>query len=184
MVEKFLLRELPHYDSLREKATRYPDLNADAVEATLVLLRVARASGAARTDVLEGMSAHLGRHGIFLVLILLSRRDAQSGMSPSDLAHSLDTSRANITGLLDSLEKDGFVRRRQHPEDRRALTIHLTPSGGEFLEAMLPDHYRRIAGLMAHLESAERRQLVELLGKVARGAPALRDESWQADTIQ
>lgn len=175
MAEKFLLRELPHYESLREKARRYPDLDADAVTATLTLLRVAG-------DVLEGMGAHLARHGVsqgrFLVLILLSRACAEKGMSPSEIASGLDVSRANITGLLDGLEKDGYVERRQDLEDRRALTIVLTRAGSEFLEAMLPDHYRRIAGLMAHLAPAERHQLVELLGKVARGNGALRDENW------
>ncbi len=175
MAEKFLLRELPHYDSLQERAVRYPDLDVGAVEATLSLLRVAG-------DVLEGMGAHLARQGIsqgrFLVLILLSRRCAEAGMSPSDLAQCLDVSRANITGLLDGLEKDGFVRRRQHPEDRRALTIHLTVAGHDFLEAMLPEHYRRIAGLMVHLAPDERRELTQLLGKVARGVGALRDQEW------
>lgn len=178
MSEKFLLRDLPHYDSLREKAQRFPDLDVDAVEATLALLRVA-------ADVLDGMGAHLSRCGIsqgrFLVLVLLNRPCAQKGVSPSDLAHSLDVSRANITGLLDGLERDGWVERRQHPEDRRALTIHLTPAGRQFLEGMLPDHYRRIAGLMAHLTPSERRQLIELLGKVARGTGALRDENWIAE---
>jgi hypothetical protein len=40
---------------------------------------------------------------------------------------------------------------------------------------MLPDHYRRIAGLMAPLSEAERTTLCELLRKVASGIPALRD---------
>jgi hypothetical protein len=40
---------------------------------------------------------------------------------------------------------------------------------------MLPDHYRRVAALMAPLSQAERATLQQLLKKVSSGIPALRD---------
>src|SRR5262249_2114649 len=33
-----------------------------------------------------------------------------------------------ITGMLDRLEKDGFVRRERDPEDGRRVIVRLTPS--------------------------------------------------------
>ena len=80
-----------------------------------------------------------------------------------------------MTGLLDTLEKDGFISRTDHPEDRRMYSVHLTARGREFIQGMLPDHYRRIAALMAPLSQAERDTLRELLAKVSSGIPALRD---------
>ena len=173
-----MLRDLPCYETLQEKARRYPQLEADAVEATLVLMRVT-------SDVLDGLGAHLARcgtgQGRFLVLILLDRPCVEGAMSPSELAHALDVTRANVTGLVDGLEKEGLVERQRDETDRRAQQVHLTAAGREFLHAMLPEHYERIAGLMAHLSPAERRQLTGLLVKVARGLGALRDEEWKAE---
>jgi len=175
MAEFFLLRDLPRYEMLQEKARRYPDLDAGAVEATLVLLRVA-------SDVLEGFGAHFARNGTsqgrYLALMMLDRPCIEDGMSPSELAEKLGVTRATVTGLLDGLERDGLISREMHPEDRRAFRIQLTEKGREFLSEMLPDHYRRIAGLMAHLNDEERRQLIALLAKVAQGQDALRDANW------
>ena len=170
-----LLRDLPRYEMLQEKAKRYPELDASAVDATLVLLRVA-------SDVFEGMGAHLGRHdvsqGRFMVLVLLDRCSHGEGILPSEIAEQLGVTRATVTGLLDGLEKETLISRTMHPDDRRAFCIELTPKGREFLAAMLPEHYRRIAGLMAHLSQNEQRQLVKLLSKVSRGQNALHDENW------
>ncbi len=171
-----LLRDLPRYEMLQEKAKRYPELDASAVDATLVLLRVA-------SDVFEGMGAHLARHDIsqgrFMVLVLLDRYSHGEGILPSEIAEQLGVTRATVTGLLDGLEKCHLISRQMHPEDRRAFCIELTPKGRKFLAEMLPEHYRRIAGLMAHLSEAEQRQLVKLLSKVAHGQNALHDENWQ-----
>ena len=170
--ESFLPRKLPRFECLEHRARRYPDLDAGAVEATLMLMRVS-------SDVLEAYAAHLHRNGTsqgrFSILIVLDHH-ADCALLPSDLACKMGITRATITGLLDGLEKDGFVERRQHPEDRRALTVHLTGAGRSFLEAMLPDHYRRIAALMSELDAGERRQLIELLHKVAAKIDAIRLE--------
>ena len=178
--ELLLLRELPRYEMLQQKAQRYPELEAGAVEATLVLLRVA-------SDVFEGMGAHLARHGVsqgrFLVLMLLDRPCVEDAMLPSEIAEKLGVTRATVTGLLDGLEKDGLISRQNHPEDGRAFRIELTLGGRAFLAQLLPDHYRRIAGLMTHLDKAERRRLVELLCKVSRGSNALSDSDWTPDSL-
>jgi DNA-binding MarR family transcriptional regulator len=171
MSETLLIRDLPRYECLELRSRRYPDLDAGAMEATLVMLRVA-------SDVLEAFAAHLARHGTsqgrFAVLMMLDRYE-ETDLLPSELAEKIGVTRATMTGLLDGLEKEGFVQRRQHPDDRRALTVHLTESGQKFLENMLPEHYRRIAGLMSGLDSAERRQLVHLLKKVSANTGSIRD---------
>ena len=175
MSDRFLLTQLPRYECLEERSLRYPDLDAGSVHATITLMHVAQ-------EVFDGFNAQFDRHNIsqgrFLVLMILDRH-FQRPLAPSEIAEMIGVARATITGLLDGLEKDGMVARQPHPEDRRALTIQLTAKGREFLDGMLPAHYRRIAGLMANLEPEERRQLVVLLGKVAAGICALKDPDWE-----
>jgi DNA-binding MarR family transcriptional regulator len=94
-------------------------------------------------------------------------------MCCSDIADSVGVSRATMTGLLDGLERDELIRRVDHREDRRRITITLTANGRRLLDQILPDHFRRVAGLMSNLSANDRKKLLELLGKVRAGIAAL-----------
>lgn len=165
----------PRYERLQRLSQRFPQMDASALETCISLLKLSH-------DLTGAYDAHLGRQGLsmgrFMVLIrLLTDEEAEgrSGLTPADLAEHSSVSRATMTGLLDTLEKDGLISRQDHPEDRRMYTVHLTPKARRLLEGMLPDHFRRISELMAPLTGGERATLRELLAKVSAGIPALRD---------
>src|SRR5512142_2464870 len=61
-------------------------------------------------------------------LVLGILRD-RGQMSPSELGDRLIVTRATVTGLLDSLERRGFVRRTPNPADRRGLLVEITEDG-------------------------------------------------------
>ncbi|HTD69632.1 MAG TPA: MarR family transcriptional regulator [Gemmatimonadales bacterium] len=63
------------------------------------------------------------------VLHLLA--DANEPLPLSDLAARQHCVRSNITQLMDRLEKDGLVRRRPDPDDRRSVLAELTPAGAQ-----------------------------------------------------
>jgi len=60
------------------------------------------------------------------VLFLLMEQD---GRMMSELGQSIGVDNSAMTGLIDRLEKGGFVRRETKQEDRRALLIRITPEG-------------------------------------------------------
>ena len=60
------------------------------------------------------------------ILFLLKRKD---GQSMTELSQLLSTDNSTITGLIDRLEKSGFVSRKVSPTDRRVFHIYLTPHG-------------------------------------------------------
>ncbi len=62
------------------------------------------------------------------ILFLLRQED---GRTMTELSQILGADNSSMTGLIDRLEKSGFVQRRASPEDRRALRIHITPEGIE-----------------------------------------------------
>ncbi|NMO21833.1 MarR family transcriptional regulator [Pyxidicoccus fallax] len=169
------LPPVPRYDRLQALAKRFPQLDLSAIDTCISMLHLGHSLTGA-------YDAHLSRHGLsmgrFVVLVrLFSMEEVDTGRSltPAELAESASVSRATMTGLLDTLEKDGLISRQDHPEDRRMYTVRLTPKARQLLEGMLPDHYRRLSALMAPLSEAERSTLRELLAKVASGIPALRD---------
>jgi DNA-binding MarR family transcriptional regulator len=172
MAGMFYLRDLPKYEAIRQRAARYPELEPRALEAFLVLLRVA-------SDVLDGLEAFLARQGTsqgkFTILMLLNR-DPDVGISPSDLADRSGVTRATITGLLDGLSREKLVVREDDTGDRRKAVVRLTRRGRTHIEGMLPEYYRQIADLMGELSDAEKVELISLLGKVNTRLPKL----WEA----
>jgi DNA-binding MarR family transcriptional regulator len=165
----FLLRDLPKYEAIRQRAARYPDLDARALEVFLVLLRVG-------SDVLDALEAYLAKKGTsqgkFTILMLLNR-DPDVGMSPSDLADKSGVTRATITGLLDGLSREKLVVREDDVGDRRKAVVRLTTRGRKMLDEMLPGYFRQVADLMGGLSDAERVTLIDLLSKVNSNLGAL-----------
>ena len=53
----------------------------------------------------------------------------QDGQMPSRLAEAVGRPATSFTPILDEIEHKGFIERRQHTSDRRAIKIHLTAQG-------------------------------------------------------
>ena len=65
------------------------------------------------------------------ILFLIKQK---SGQSMSELSQILSVDNSTLTGLVDRLERAGFVRRNSDPDDRRALNIDITEAGIRELE--------------------------------------------------
>ena len=50
----------------------------------------------------------------------------KDGKTQSDIADELEKDRTGITRIIDTMEKNGFVERRTHENDRRSYRIFLT----------------------------------------------------------
>lgn len=154
--------------TLQTLAAQYTELDIASVEACLAFLR-------ATADVQTALEAHFARYGLsmgkFTVLMQLSQAD--EGLTPSECAERSGVTRATITGLLDGLEREQLVERQPCSRDRRMLSVRLTQKGKTLLTQLLPDHFCRTTGLMAHLTANEKKTLIKLLEKLQAGAPAM-----------
>ena len=165
----FYLRDLPRYEALRERVTRYPNVDPRAVEAFLVLMRVS-------SDTLAGIEAWLSQHGMSqgkFTLLMILNRDPKTGMLPSELAERSGVTRATITGLLDGLERESLVRRENHAHDRRKAVVRLTAEGQKLLDGIVANYYEQLAQLMKDLSETEKRTMIDLLVKLNRQLPGL-----------
>jgi DNA-binding MarR family transcriptional regulator len=94
------------------------------------------------------------------------------------LASALDVSARNVSGLVDALERSGYVIRSAHPSDRRATVVSLSESGAETMRAMADDHRHISALLEGALEDPARFEqelgrLIEMLrGLMEESAPS------------
>lgn len=167
-----MLKDLPRYECLLEAAREFPALDPSATEVFLHLLRCG-------DEAFRVVDSHLAQHDItqgrFGVLMALwgncQRSGCQMPLTPAELADRTGVTRATITGLVDTLERADLVTRTPHPDDRRMMSVGLTKRGEKLLTRIMPEHFRRMAWLMAPLSENDRRTFVRLLTKVlARAA--------------
>jgi DNA-binding MarR family transcriptional regulator len=71
-----------------------------------------------------------------------------------------------ITGLIDRLEKLGFVERERSQEDRRVVYVAITKKGLGVLSKIDRPLKAAHESLLGHMTRKEWRQLVRLLEKV------------------
>jgi MarR family 2-MHQ and catechol resistance regulon transcriptional repressor len=73
---------------------------------------------------------------------------------------------ANVTTVLDNLERSGFIRRARSVEDRRLVNVELSQIGRARIEGIFPGHARRIAEGLSCLSAAEQKELARLCKKL------------------
>ena len=98
-------------------------------------------------------------------LVLGILRDA-GPMPPSVLSDRLIVTRATVTGVLDSLERRGFVRRTANPTDRRSVTVEITSEGLEALRALRVLIHRNEKEWMSEFSDADLRAYIEKLHRI------------------
>lgn len=86
-------------------------------------------------------------------------------LSQSELGEKILKSNANLTTVVDSLEKKALVRRQRTDEDRRRVTVHLTKYGRELIARVFSRHAEITAREFAFLDTEERESLVRILRK-------------------
>src|SRR5262245_49791215 len=87
-------------------------------------------------------------------------------LSQGDLGRKLLCSGANISVLVDNLEKSGLVARGRSEADRRVVTVSLTPAGRKLIARVFPAHARGITRVMAALSADEQETLARLCKKL------------------
>jgi len=87
-------------------------------------------------------------------------------MSPSTIGDELIVTRATVTGLVDSLERRGLVRRTANPSDRRSLIVEITPEGLQVLAQVRAAVHPQERDWMSALSDAELRRLTVLLHRI------------------
>ena len=92
----------------------------------------------------------------YAVLLALASRD---GQSQRDLSARLGIHRNVMVTLVDAMEKQGLVKRRPHPGDRRAFAVTLTKKARDLLPA-LDEQGRALENTLTAPLSADEREVL------------------------
>jgi DNA-binding MarR family transcriptional regulator len=102
--------------------------------------------------------------------VLVTLESAPEGkLRMRELADRVLLSRSGITRLVDRMEREGLIERRDCPDDARGLLAVLTDSGRQRLEAARPTHLegvrRRFLAALSQDEAVRLGKLWERFGR-------------------
>ncbi|MDZ7292116.1 MAG: MarR family transcriptional regulator [candidate division KSB1 bacterium] len=154
------------HDRLKRSAVldrdSYPEHRKEGLKLWVVLTRCFNSFAQAEAHHLKSFKLTPPQFGVLEALAHLGP------MKMCDLGTKLLVSGANVTGVIDRLEKKGLVRRVMNSEDRRTLVIHLTEAGSKLIVKFFPIHAERIEAFTNALNSKEKRLLIDLLKKLGK----------------
>ena len=98
-----------------------------------------------------------------MLLFFLQKKD---GSSLTQISQGLMLENPTVTGLIDRLEKLGYVKRSDHPDDRRVYLIYLTEKGNKVAKKALPI----VKKLNEEIKKGYSKEEIENFKKVLMGA--------------
>ncbi len=98
-----------------------------------------------------------------MLLFFLQKND---GSSLTQISQGLMLENPTITGLIDRLEKSGYVKRSDHPNDRRVYLVYLTKKGRSVADRALP----LIKNLNEQIKEGYSKEEIESFKRVLIGA--------------
>ena len=144
----------------------WPGSRADATEVFVNLIR----AGENLTALIE---AFLRDHGLpsitaLMVLEVLrgERKATGAGLAPSVVADRSVVSRPALSGVMDTLERRGLLRRSPDPNDRRRAIVEITDDGMQALERLLPDLHRAEVEWTSGLSTTQKASLLRETGRL------------------
>jgi DNA-binding MarR family transcriptional regulator len=163
----------PNHQTLVEISRKIPQLDIPSLELIFTLVRTAN-------ELTNSFNNYLSEFGIsqakIKILMLLYKNPAQ-GLPPSELAGCSHVTRGTITGLLDGLEKEGYVERLHNETDRRMVLVQLTKEGEKLIEKVFPTHFIRVKKLVDQLSEQERCDFLRILGLLQNSIASVTGET-------
>jgi DNA-binding MarR family transcriptional regulator len=161
-------------DSTHEPPNVAPEAPVEAQDFALETFLPYRLSLLSNT-ISEGIAtAYRDVHGLSLtewrVVAILGRFP---DLTATDIMARGAMDKVPVSRAVARLEERGLVRREADSEDRRRLTLRLTPRGVRLFNAVVPEALAYETRLLSALEPEEAAQLDTLLGKLLASARSL-----------
>ena len=132
--------------------------------------------GMVRSEIVRAIEADLAALGAdlkFTQFHVLKRLATHGAMTATELARAVDLDGGAMTRQLDQLEAKGYLRRKQHEQDRRALRIELTEAGEALWKHLYESNIATLERAQKDLSKTVRDHLHDYLERVLN---ALRDK--------
>ena len=117
---------------------------------------------------LLNLSKELNKGNVsFAQFFLLGYLANENFLTMTDISKKMGHSTAAATGLVDRLEKLGYVQRLHASEDRRKVMVQITRKGIDLVDRMREDITGSLVDLMSDLDKDEQAALLNSYGKLS-----------------
>ncbi len=101
----------------------------------------------------------------FYVLELLYHK---GDMKIKEIVEKTFSSGGTMTVIIDNLEKEFLILRKQDPRDKRSSLISITEKGYSVVEKVFNNHINNLDKVLGVLEDKEKENLIDLLRKLGK----------------
>jgi DNA-binding MarR family transcriptional regulator len=153
----------PTFEELARKKAQSisPTINLDVLTAWLNIVRISNLliqDVESRVHRPSGWT-WAGFRVMFAVLVT-------GGAQPLEVARLAGVSKASVSGVLNTLERDGWVVRERKAEDRRVVTVRLTDRGRQAVVAAFKQNHAIEKAWLATFSAAEIKTLIAFLHRL------------------
>lgn len=121
----------------------------------------------AAKSVQEKIKRDIESYGIntteFMVLEVLYHKGKQT---IHQIGQKILITSGSMTYVIDKLEKRGFIKRENCPDDRRSIYAVITSKGISFMDEIFPKHESIINQIFGVLSEEEKKIMIELNKKI------------------
>ena len=100
-------------------------------------------------------------------------------LTQKEVAARVGIEEPTLVGILDRLQQDGWVTRRNHAEDRRCKTVHLEPRAAGVIDNIFTTAKRLRHELIADIPKRDLETCIEVLARIRDKAESLAEDNVQ-----
>lgn len=109
------------------------------------------------------------RHGLTIPqLLCLSTIIGHEKMTAVNVARAIHLSPTTLVGILDRLEKEGYIERQRSRDDRRNIMLTATSRGKEVAKAAPPPLQKNLVKGLSRLSVSEQTKIADSLQTIVR----------------
>jgi DNA-binding MarR family transcriptional regulator len=99
-------------------------------------------------------------------ILMILKEHASAGLSQQELSEHLIVTKSNVVGLIDRLERSGYVKRMSHPSDRRFNQIVLTPRGRNLELKIEESYFTEVDKMMNALSNPQKKAVIQAMERI------------------
>ena len=96
-------------------------------------------------------------------IMMILKDHGPAGLSQQQLSEHLIVTKSNVVGLIDRLERAGYVKRDSHPTDRRYNQIVLTAKGVRLEARIEAKYFEEVDKMMDVLSAPQKSTLIKAM---------------------
>jgi len=99
-------------------------------------------------------------------ILMILKEHGSAGLSQQELSEHLIVTKSNVVGLIDRLERSGYVKRMSHPSDRRFNQIVLTVKGRKLELKIEESYFTEVDKMMNALSNPQKRAVIQAMERI------------------